>query len=172
MSHLSRRSFVASAAALSALAVPAVAVAVSAEPDPIFAAIGPMEGSSRGRERELRRPKRCSRGVPRSVRQLNAEWHAERDGRDLPKRTTTKTSYWFMKTHEQITALKNHADFGQFVPLFHRTLNDQTNDYDENVAPLDEASDQACSIRIDAAYAVFDTCRQHSPACVQKLTSP
>ena len=39
MSNLSRRSLVTSAAALPALAVPAVAVAASAEPDPIFAAI-------------------------------------------------------------------------------------------------------------------------------------
>jgi hypothetical protein len=39
MSELSRRSIVASAAALPALAVPAVAVAAAAEPDPIFAAI-------------------------------------------------------------------------------------------------------------------------------------
>ena len=41
MSNLSRRSLVASAASLPALAVPAVAVAVaaSAEPDPIYAAI-------------------------------------------------------------------------------------------------------------------------------------
>ena len=39
MSHLSRRSLVASAVALPVLAVPVVAVAVSAEPDPIFAAI-------------------------------------------------------------------------------------------------------------------------------------
>jgi hypothetical protein len=38
MSNLSRRSLVASAAALPALAVPAVAIA-SIEPDPIFAAI-------------------------------------------------------------------------------------------------------------------------------------
>jgi hypothetical protein len=39
MSNLSRRSLVSSAAALPALAVPAVAIAVTAEPDPIFAAI-------------------------------------------------------------------------------------------------------------------------------------
>jgi len=39
MSNLSRRSLVASAAALPALAVPAVALAVTAEPDPIFALI-------------------------------------------------------------------------------------------------------------------------------------
>lgn len=39
MSNLSRRSLVTSAAALPALAVPAVAVAASAEPDPIYAAI-------------------------------------------------------------------------------------------------------------------------------------
>jgi hypothetical protein len=39
MSNLSRRSLVASAAALPALAVPAVAIAATAEPDPIFAAI-------------------------------------------------------------------------------------------------------------------------------------
>ena len=39
MSALSRRSLVTSAAALPALAVPAVAVAVSNEPDPIYAAI-------------------------------------------------------------------------------------------------------------------------------------
>ena len=39
MSILSRRSLVTSAAALPALAVPAVAAAASSEPDPIFAAI-------------------------------------------------------------------------------------------------------------------------------------
>jgi hypothetical protein len=39
MSKFSRRSLVASAASLPALALPAVAVAASAEPDPIFAAI-------------------------------------------------------------------------------------------------------------------------------------
>ena len=39
MSNLSRRSLVASAAALPALAAPAVAVAAFTEPDPIFAAI-------------------------------------------------------------------------------------------------------------------------------------
>jgi hypothetical protein len=39
MSKLSRRSIVASAAALPALAVPAVAIATITEPDPVFAAI-------------------------------------------------------------------------------------------------------------------------------------
>jgi hypothetical protein len=39
MSDLSRRSLVASAAALPTLAVPAVAVAVAAEPDPVYALI-------------------------------------------------------------------------------------------------------------------------------------
>jgi hypothetical protein len=43
MSNLSRRSIVASAAALQALAVPAVALAVTAEPDPVFAAIERFE---------------------------------------------------------------------------------------------------------------------------------
>jgi hypothetical protein len=39
MSNLSRRLLVASAAALPALAVPAVAIAAIGEPDPIFAAL-------------------------------------------------------------------------------------------------------------------------------------
>jgi hypothetical protein len=39
MSALSRRSLVTSTAALPALAVPAIAVAACAEPDPVFAAI-------------------------------------------------------------------------------------------------------------------------------------
>jgi hypothetical protein len=40
MSNLSRRSIVASAAALPSLTIPAVAIAAVAEPDPIYAAIG------------------------------------------------------------------------------------------------------------------------------------
>ncbi len=125
--------------------------------DPIFAAIGrwkealAVENASydaRNAAQEAFRDRYGSlspSGMPREV------------GEIFQSVSPDKNVYWFMKTHEQITPLKNHADFGQFVPLFHRTLNDQTNDYDENVAPLDEASDQACSIRIDAAYAVFDT---------------
>jgi hypothetical protein len=65
--------------------------------------------------------------------------------------------YWMFRTHEQITALKSDAGFKDHAPSFHRLLNIQTDDYEENVAPFNEASTQATSTRIDAACAVFDT---------------
>ena len=161
MPNLSRRSLVTSAAALPVLTVPAVAVAVSAEPDPIFAAIErwkealAVENASyaaRSAAQEAFRDRYGSllpSGMPREMGEV---FESQGD----------KNPYWSLSTHKQITAL-NHTDLGKLtdlrklVPFFHRTLNISTDDYDENVAPLEEASDQAASTRIDAAYAVFDT---------------
>jgi hypothetical protein len=157
MPKLSRRSLVASAASLPALAVPAVAVAAtSAEPDPIFAAINrwkeacadeaagckalcAAEEAFRDRHGSL-----LPSGMPREMGEILNE-KGERN------------PYWAFRTHEQITAMKSDANVRKLVPSFHRLLNAQTADYEENVAPLQGASTGATSARIDAAYAVFDT---------------
>ena len=83
-------------------------------------------------------------GMPRGLAEI-----LEREGHEVP--------YWSLRTHKQIAELKSHADLGKHVPVFHRQLNIQAADYEENVAPIEEASDQATGARIDAAYAVFDT---------------
>jgi hypothetical protein len=73
------------------------------------------------------------------------------------KKAGDRNPYWSLRTHKQITALKSHAELGKAVPFFHRTLNIQTDDYEDNVAPVEETADEAASNRIEAAYAVFDT---------------
>ncbi|MGO9399728.1 MAG: hypothetical protein ACLP19_18075 [Xanthobacteraceae bacterium] len=156
MSHLSRRSLVASAAALSVLAVPVVAVAVSAEPDPISAAIE--------RWKKALAVENASYGARSAAQEAFQDQYGSLTPSGMPremgeifKSEDDKNPYWSLRTHKQITELKSHPDLGKLVPFFHRTLNISTDDYDENVAPLEEASDQAASTRIDAAYAVFDT---------------
>jgi hypothetical protein len=64
--------------------------------------------------------------------------------------------YDCMRTHEQITAHKK-GRFAEQVPFFHRELNDQTDDYDQNVAPVEEASERATHKRHEAMVAVFET---------------
>jgi hypothetical protein len=89
-------------------------------------------------------------------RQLDAEWFAKDLGETLEK-AGDRNPYWSLRTHKQITALKSHAELGKAVSFFHRTLNIQTDDYEDNVAPVEEAANEAASNRIEAAYAVFDT---------------
>ncbi len=154
MSHLSRRSLVASAAALPALAVPIVAVAVSAEPDPIFAAIE--------RWKEALAVENASYGALSAAQEAFRDRYGSLTPSGMPREMgeifkSEDDPYWSLRTHKQITELKSHPDLGKLVPFFHRQLNIQAADYEENVAPIEEASDQAASTRIDAAYAVFDT---------------
>jgi hypothetical protein len=51
--------------------------------------------------------------------------------------------------------LKDGA-LAEYVPFFHRTLNIQTDDYAENLAPFEEACDGAFLKRYDAMQAVFE----------------
>jgi hypothetical protein len=111
MSNLSRRSLVASAAALPALALPVVAVA--AEPDPIFAAIERWEKAA-------------------------AIEQAAYDVRDAAHEA-------FRERHGTV-----HPSGGG-----DRTLNIQTDDYENNVVPQYEAADEAADVRLGATRAVF-----------------
>jgi hypothetical protein len=156
MSNLSRRSLVTSAAALPALAVPAVAIAAIADPDPIHAAI-----------------KRWKEAVAVELAGFDARDTALTAFKDrygsltpcgLPKGTIeifesggVRNAAWRLRTHQQITELKSHPDWRPLVPFLHRTLNIQTEDYEKNVAPIEEAADTATDKRIEATYAVFDT---------------
>ncbi len=169
MSKFSRRSLVVSAASLPALAMPAVAVAAAAaEPDPVFAVIKRWEEAFAAElagfeAREAAETAFQDRygclfpsGMPRGVAEI-----LERDGHEVP--------YWSLQTHQQIAELKSHADLGKHVPFFHRELNVQAADYEENVAPIEEASNQASSARIDAAYDVFDTVPTTLPGMRAKI---
>ena len=170
MSNLSRRSLVTGAAALPVLTVPAVAVAISAEPDPIFAAIG--------RWKEALAVENASFGARSAAQEAFRDRYGSLSPSGMPREMGEilesqgdKNPYWSLRTHKQITAVNhadletalNDADLGKLadlrklVPFFHRTLNIQTDDYDSNVAPFEEAADEACSIRLNAVYEVFDT---------------
>jgi hypothetical protein len=59
------------------------------------------------------------------------------------------------RAHQQITSIKD-SELGKHIPFFHRTLNIQTDDYEENVTPFREAIDEAFEKRIDAMNAVFE----------------
>jgi hypothetical protein len=76
---------------------------------------------------------------------------------EILERNGKRNPYWMLRTHQQITELKSHPDWRPHVPFLHRTLNIQTDDYEENVAPFEEAADEATNKRIEAAYAIFDT---------------
>jgi hypothetical protein len=156
MSKFSRRSLVASAASLPALALPAVAVAASAGPDPIFAVIEQCKEA-----RAIEEEAFCARsaaqeafrerygtltpsGMPREMAEM-----FEKDGYRNP--------YWALRSHKQITELKSHAELGKLVLYFHRLLNTQTNDYEENVAPIEEAVSRANTTLFDLIQRVFET---------------
>jgi hypothetical protein len=155
MSILSRRSLVTSAAALPALAVPAVALAVTAEPDPVFAAIGRFEEAlrvevagfeARSNAQDAFRDRHGSLNPSGLIREV-AEILEKAPG------NKGKNVYYSLSTHADITELK--GDLAQFKPFFHRTLNIQTDDYAKNVAPFEEACDRAFLKRYDAMQAVF-----------------
>jgi hypothetical protein len=156
MPALSRRHLVTSAAALPALAVPAVAIAAAAEPDPIFALIDQWKEAVAAEEAIC------------DAQADAAKAFRDRHGSRRPSGFTRKLAEYFnrmgdelgdepnpncwLPTHKDITMLKSHRDFGRFVPFFHRTLNSQIDDYNANVAPFQEAID-----RIGAMEAVFET---------------
>ena len=157
MSNLSRRSLVASAAALPALAVPAVALTITAEPDPVLAAIEHFEEAlavevagyeARGNAQEAFRDRHDCLHPSGLIREA-AEILKKVPGNE------GKNLYYSLRTHAQITELKDGA-LAEHVPFFHRTLNIQTDDYAKNVAPLDEACDRAYLKRYDAMQAVFE----------------
>ena len=140
------------------MAVPAVAIAATADPDPIYAAIKQwkeavaveLAGFDAQNTAHTAFKDRYGSifpsGMPRGL--------AEIFERKSPYKCNP---YWMLRTHEQITELKSHADWKIHVPYFHRLLNIQTDDYEANVAPFEEAAYKATSNRIEAAYAVFGT---------------
>jgi hypothetical protein len=156
MPNFSRRSIVASAAALPALAVPAVAITAITVPDPVFAAIKRFEAAlaievagyeARTNAQEAFRDRHGSLKPSGLIREV-AEVFEKAPG------NVGKNVYYSLSTHADITKLK--GDLAQFKPFFHRTLNIQADDYEENVAPFDEACDRAYLKRYDAMQAVFE----------------
>jgi hypothetical protein len=73
------------------------------------------------------------------------------------KETATETRIGCYERTNRSPKLKSHPDWRPHVPFLHRTLNIQTEDYEKNVAPIEEAADTATDKRIEATYAVFDT---------------
>jgi hypothetical protein len=73
------------------------------------------------------------------------------------KKDGYRNPYWALRTHKQITELKSHAELAKLVPYFHRLLNAQTDDHEENVAPIEEAADTANSALFDVIRRVFET---------------
>lgn len=149
---LSRRAIVAGAASVPALALPAVAL-TSTIPDPIFAAINRWkealaieEAAFEAHENaEVAFKDHCGCRYPTGLPE-GADKLFEDSGIEHP---------WnYFRTHEQITGLK--GDLAEFKPLFHRTLNHKTADYEASVLPLEEAQEDASHVRISAALAVFD----------------
>jgi hypothetical protein len=157
-SKTSRRSVFIGAAAIPALALPAVASAAPAKPDPIFAAIDRWKETFAKEEAcctsyeaaETAFIDRHGRLFPSGMPKVMAELVDAFKGR-----ANTDPSF-LLRTHEQITALKSHADLKKHVPFLHRELNLQTRDHEENVEPFREESNQATGARVDATYAVFD----------------
>jgi hypothetical protein len=135
---------------------PRAAVISANEPDPIFAAIKQAKKAAAVEEAAYRARDAVHRafqdrygcvhpsGMPKEMAEM-----FEKDGHRNP--------YWALHTHKQITALKSHPELGQHVPLFHRLLNVQTDDYEENVAPVYEAADSENSKLCDAIRGVFAT---------------
>jgi hypothetical protein len=156
---ISRRSLVASAAVMPALAVPAAATAVgSREPDPIFAAIDRCRETLAKEEAccrsygdaELAFIDRHGRMFPSGLPKVKTEFVEA-----FKRKANVEPSFMF-RTHEQITALKGDADLKRHVPSLHRELNLQTRDYEDNVQPFQEASSQATGVRVAATFDVFD----------------
>ena len=155
MSNLSRRSLVTRAAALPALAVPAVAIAASAEPDPIFAAIDRWNDALAVENESFRIRDNAQEAFMVRYGSLTPSGLPKEMG-EVFEKAGDRNPYLSLSTHKQISALKSHADLGKYVPFFHRTLNIQTDDYEKNVARVEEVSEEASSNRFDAAYAIFD----------------
>ena len=133
-----------------------IAVAVSVEPDPIYAAIEQFEEARANDDAALH-------AHDNAVKAFRG-----RHGSNFPNALTAEVAEafraagykgnasFFLRTHDEITAHKN-GSFAEHIPFFHRTLNIQTNDYEKNVTPFEEAYEKADDNRVDAMKAVFET---------------
>jgi hypothetical protein len=156
MSKLSRRSLVAGAASLSALAAGS-AVASEAEPDPIFAAIERLKHAW---------------GANAKACTATDEGHArfaDKYGGDYPDAFSKELRAVFAEKfpdaglhecrtgkHEQIDNLKGKG-FDDVVEALHEELTRQTKAYDEIVRPLEDAQSHAEEALDNAVMAVLET---------------
>jgi hypothetical protein len=162
MSALSRRSLVASAAALPALAVPAIAEQIQ-EPrtgtaDPIFAAIEvhqkavEAENAAYAIRRDAQEAFLAKYGTLRPDG-LSKE---ARDG--LAANIDPRFADARLRDHEEISRLRTIEWITPDVrALFHRELNHQQAAYDATVQPAEDAADAAFEKRWDAQQVVFAT---------------
>jgi hypothetical protein len=149
MSNLSRRSLVTSAAALPALAVPAVAVA-SVEPDPIFAVLkafdAALEAENAGYE--------ARNNADEAFKAKYGGYYPS--GLEKDDMEIGMVDRFWTGTHSQIA--RHPYDFMRCVRAeLHRELNRQETDYEANVRPVHEAADAAFEKRWDAMQAAFAT---------------
>jgi hypothetical protein len=147
-------SAIATATAVEAL--PAAEAIRETSADPIFAAIERCKEAAAVEEAAFRARSAAQHafrdrhgsltpsGMPREMAEI-----FEKAGEENP--------YWSLRTHKQITELKNHAELGKLVPFCHRQLNTQTDDYEENVAPFEETADSANNSVYDVIQRFFET---------------
>jgi hypothetical protein len=144
MPNLSRRHLVTSAAALPALAVPAVAATLAYEPDPIFAAIteyvaaDEAHGEACGLYGEAEEAFREEFGLmsPDGVsKELRAAWATV-----VPALERAS-----LPSYEAIDTFVKGCNVDQdVIDLLHKELNFQQAAYSERVIPKEEASGIAC----------------------------
>jgi hypothetical protein len=155
MSILSRRSIVASAAALPALAVSAVAASPTihqwtVEPDPIFAALKACDAAAEAENAGYDARSNADDGFKAKYggyKPSGLTKEAKEEGR--MDRFWLSQHSWIRQNTKQ---LPRHA-----VAELHRELNRQEADYDLTVRPVHEAADAAFERRYSAMEMVFAT---------------
>jgi hypothetical protein len=111
----------------------------------------------RGRVSGLRCPIRRSIRVPRSAPALKPSGLMREAGEFFEKETGIKNAFHCLRTHKQITKIPRDHWLAEFKPFFHRTLNNQTDDYKKTAGPAEAAADFAMDKRNDAMMAFFAT---------------
>jgi hypothetical protein len=173
MSNLSRRSIVASAAALPALAVPAVAFAVTAQPDPIYAAIeaclmaerADTEMCERLEEARVSFEAKYGREAPDAIcKELREGWSKIKGLEDFSRGACD--------THEAVNKLvdsmaRHDKDAEKVRTPFHEELDRQTVAFNETVKPLEDAKNDAYE-RFDS---LFQTMLDTRPTTLARLAA-
>jgi hypothetical protein len=165
MSNLSRRSLVASAAALPALAVPVVAIA-SVESDPIYAAIKAVVEAERADAEAIEQ-------LEAAKERFKDEYGSDepdafcREFRELLRKEGSEELERFSRaecnSHETIDNLANvlvtegTQDREGIRAYLHKELDQQTAAYNETVKPLDDAHDAAWERFTGVAEEFLDT---------------
>jgi uncharacterized protein YutD len=175
MSNLSRRSLVASAAALPALAVPAVAVAATDEPGPIFAAIQAFLDAERADSKlliELEDAREHFKDVfgmdepDAFCKKLRQVWAQNKECVEISKAPC--------RYHETIDKLfdsgfgDTHEDKERLRSFFHKELDKQIAAYGASVKPVEDAQ-EASSARLEEAAAAFVATIPTTPAGLRTM---